>query len=56
MKSASNVERLVLGCIDSYDSNQTVTAAAFFEIYKILIFAKLKSQDFSEKPSKFLTE
>ena len=38
MKSPSIFARLVLGCIDSYDSNQIVIFAAFFEIYKILIF------------------
>ena len=37
MKSPSTFERLVLGCMDSYDSNQIVIFSAFFEIYKILI-------------------
>jgi hypothetical protein len=38
MKSPSNIERLVLGCMDGYDSNQIVIFAAFFEIYKIFVF------------------
>ena len=33
----SNFRRLVLGCMDSYDSNHIVNFAAFFEIYKIYI-------------------
>jgi len=40
MKSPSNFERLVLGCIDSYDSDQIVILQHFydfFEIYKICI-------------------
>ena len=48
---------LVLGCMDSYDSNQIVIFAAFFEIYNIFIlFALLRSRNFSKKPSKFLAE
>ena len=38
IESPPNFERLVLGCMDSYDSNQIVIFAAFFEIYKILVF------------------
>ena len=38
MKLPSNFERLVLGCIDSYDSDQRLKDfAAFFEIFKICI-------------------
>ena len=37
MKSPSNFGRLVRGCMDSYDSNQIVIFAGFFEIYKIFI-------------------
>ena len=37
MKSPSNFERIVLGCIDSYDSDQRLILLYFliFEIYKI---------------------
>ena len=49
MKSSSNFERLVLGCIDSYDSNQIVIFAAFFEIYKILIFLHSSNLKISTK-------
>ena len=50
MKSLSNFERLVLGCIDSYDSDQRLilqhfsrsTRSAFF-------FAPLRSKKFNKR-------
>ena len=49
MKSPSNFGRLVRGCMDSYDSNQIVIFAGFFEIYKIFILLHRSDLNISVK-------
>ena len=54
MKSPSNFERLVLGCIDSYDSNHTPILQHFFEIYKIVILLQRSDTKFQQDIVDFL--
>ena len=55
MRSPSNFERLVLGCIKSYDSDQNThfVALIFFRYLEDMqFFAPLRSQNFSKKSAK----
>ena len=52
MKSPSNFERLVLGCMDSYDSNQILILQHFMifrDLQDLQSFAPLRSQKFSRR-------
>jgi hypothetical protein len=56
MNSPSNFKRLVLGCIDSSDSDQILIFQVFRDLQDLHTFAPLRSQNFSKEPSKFLPE
>ena len=53
MKSPSNFERLVLGCIDSYDSDQRLTLLHFSRSTRFTFLCTAQISKFQEKKVSF---
>ena len=52
MKSLSNIERLVLGCMDSYDSDQRLILQHFPRSKRFAFLCTAQISKFQQKPSK----
>jgi hypothetical protein len=56
MKSPQNVSRLVLGCVDSYDSNRIVILQHFSRSIRFSYFCTAQPSKFQQNIVKFLPE